>query len=65
MKPNVMHWLAAALAVAMVTLLLHYVAEKGRATECSKMMHGTIPATSIDIGACLLQFNQPLVTGDD
>lgn len=50
---------------AMAVIGYASMTEKHRATECSEMLHGTVEATSIEVGACLLQFNQPLTTGGE
>ena len=63
---------ALALILALTVRLNHTLAES-RAMHCSRILHGysagtLVPLTkhaSIEIGACLLQFNQPLATGEE
>ena len=55
--------LSAAAIMLALTVNAHHDMAEARATECSEMLHETIEASSIEVGACLLQFNQPLVTG--
>ena len=62
-----------AVVVLSVCGLINYasVTKRNRAVECSQMLHGyqagtLVPITedaSVEIGACLLEFNQPL-TGE-
>jgi hypothetical protein len=67
-----------AFLVCMLTLTVNYVSTanarrvEDRAMECSKLLHGykdgtIVPLTddaSLEIGACLLQFKQPLGGGE-
>ena len=58
--------------MVMLVLIFHHWALESRATECSALLHGfndgtIVPLTddaSIEIGACLLQFKQPLGGGE-
>jgi hypothetical protein len=62
------------IVVGSTALLIHYASglEESRATHCSQLLHGfndgtIVPLTddaSVEIGACLLQFNQPLGGGE-
>ena len=69
MKPLLILFMAFLMALAL--LLLHHWALESRATECSALLHGygagtIVPLTldaSVEIGACMLQFNQPI--GED
>ena len=74
MKLSPLHILVAVAVLCFVcaaTVRLHHVMAAARAMECSAMLHGVeegtlVPLTkdaSIEIGACMLQFNQPI--GED
>lgn len=69
MKPLLLLFMAFFMALILITF--HHWALESRATQCSQLLHGyeagtIVPLTkdaSVEIGACMLQFNQPI--GED